>query len=405
MTRIKLVLIIALTAAASSIVRGQDSTQHILNPVQITVITPLGTNGLDAWNTTNAISINLLAGYNGGLDGVEIGGYLNVLKGNMNGVQLSGFGNANFGTAKGVEMSGFFNLNADDAETMELAGFTNVNLKNMTGLQASGFANASLGQMKGIQLSGFANYTGDDSKVIQGAGFANINRKKTHGVQLAGFANLNGDDSKSLQAAGFSNITFGDLKGVQLSGFLNAAGNVRGTQIGVFNYADSISNGVAIGFLSFVRKGYHVVELGFGETLNTTLSFKTGTRRFYNILSIGAGINDGDLLWGWGYGIGTLIPVSKRVDINVDVISYQVNEDFWFNNRLNLLNKLHINGTYRINKNLSVYGGPAFNVLTSDVRGQYHASQISKIRHKMYDKTFNNINIIMYPGFTAGLRF
>ena len=45
-------------------------------PFQISLITPIGTNGVNAHRIENKVSINLIAGLNGGLDGFECGGVL-----------------------------------------------------------------------------------------------------------------------------------------------------------------------------------------------------------------------------------------------------------------------------------------------------------------------------------------
>lgn len=165
----------------------------------------------------------------------------------------------------------------------------------------------------------------------------------------------------------YANVNTGDIKGLQAAGFINVAKKVDGAQIGFINIADTIENGVAIGFLSIVKRGYRVIEISGNETFYGNISFKTGTERFYNIISLGASSKKNVITWGWGYGIGTMLPVSNKMKLSIDVISYHVNEDVWFTSRLNSLNKLNVSVEYKISEFLTVYGGPTWNVHVSEL--------------------------------------
>jgi len=335
-------ILIILIIGSGSALHAQDSTR--LSPFHLSLITPLGTNGLQSWNTTNLISINMFAGYSGGLKGIEMAGFANALKGDMNGIQMAGFCNNTFGRANGMEIAGFWNFNRGKVNGLQLAGFVNVALDTVVGLQGSGFANVTVGD--------------------------------THGVQ----------------ASGFANITTGTQKGVQASGFFNYARKLRGVQLGVVNVADTVEKGIPIGFLSFVRNGYKVIQIGGNETLFGEISFKTGVRQFYNILSVGAAIRNNSIKWGFGYGIGTLIPVGRRMDLSLEAVSYQINEDAWYTEHMNLLNRLNLSLSYNITRMIGVFAGASWNVLVTgneiDWEHPHHwTSEVS-----------------MYPGFTAGLR-
>ena len=122
---------------------AQDSLR--VSPFHLSLITPLGTNGMQSWNTTNLISLNLIAGYSGGLKGVEFGGFANALKGDMNGIQIAGFCNNTFGVANGIEMAGFWNLNKGIVNGLMLSGFANVALDTVVGFQGSGYVNYAHG--------------------------------------------------------------------------------------------------------------------------------------------------------------------------------------------------------------------------------------------------------------------
>lgn len=366
-------ILFVLMIGSASIIQAQDSTR--ISPLHISLITPLGTNGIQSWNTTNLISINLFAGFSGGLRGIEIAGFGNTLKGDMNGIQIAGFCNNTFGRANGLEIAGFSNYNQDKISGMQLSGFANVALDTVDGFQGAGYLNYSKGSTNG-QLSGFANVSTGDVSGIQGSGFTNV----TIG------------DMKGVQASGFANVTTGTQKGVQVSGFANYARKLRGVQLGVVNVADTVEKGIPVGFLSFVRNGYKVIQIGGNETLFCEISFKTGVRRFYNILSVGATIRNNTITWGYGYGIGTLIPVGRRMDISLEGISYQINEDTWYTDHMNMLNRMNLSLSCNITRTISAYAGGSWNVQVTgnEIDGEHSHHWRSEVS--------------MYPGFNAGLR-
>ena len=167
---------------------GGDSTQVqndtlIKRDFQVSFITPLGTNGMDFEKVENTISVNIFAGHHGGLNGIEVGGFVNSIK------------------------------------------------QNATGVQAAGFVNVVQQKTTGTQVAGFANYT---SKLegVQASGFVNMAKDSVEGVQASGFANYAHNGLKGIQATGFSNVIYGDLEGVQAAGFTNVTtGKLNETNI------------------------------------------------------------------------------------------------------------------------------------------------------------------------------
>ena len=93
-------------------------------------------------------------------------------------------------------------------------------------------------------------------------------------------------DYRGSQIAAMTNFATAKLSGSQISAFYNHGRNVRGTQIGLFNYADTLG-GVPIGLISFVKTGYHKLEISADEIFHANLAFRTGVSKFYNILSAG----------------------------------------------------------------------------------------------------------------------
>jgi hypothetical protein len=368
------IITITLFVFVSSLLNAQEKTVATFRPFQISFISPMGTNGLESWKISNNLSINIFAGYNGGLDGLEVGGFYNGLHGNMKGVQLAGYVNTVLGTMDGLQGSGFVNFVKDTSTGAQISGFTNVALNSFTGLQASGFANYSKDMPTGAQVSGFVNVNMGDIKGIQGSGFANYNN--------------------------------GKVDGAQISSFFNYTKVLKGVQISFINIADSVETGLPIGFFSYVKNGYHKFEFGGNESLYGVASFKTGTTKFYNIFSFGLNVNHNNLFWGFGYGIGTLIPLSEKMSMNIDLISYQLNDESFWTYNLNSLNKLSVNTSIQLTPGFAVFGGLSWNVLATenyDLEGNLVLPNIAP--WSVYDKTYQNVNVKMYPGVSLGIRF
>lgn len=355
---------------------------------QLSFITPLGTNGLNSWDVTNNFSINILTGYAGGVNGTEFTGLVSVLKSDMRGAQFAGLGHVVLGETKGLQC----------------AGFTNIVTDSLSGVQISGFGNVATRRVKGFQATGFGNYA-RGGKVTQMSGFTNITVGTNAGLQITGFGNINTKDMKGVQIAGATNINAGHLKGAQISGLFNYAQKLNGVQVAPFNYVVSLEKGVPIGVLSFVRNGYMGVEFSATETMYGIFSFKTGIKKFYNILSVGAAYRSDMIVWGWGYGLGGMIPLAEKWDLSVEGLCYQMNEGEWFTNRLNLLNKMQVAASWKLSNSVALMAGLSWNVTVSDITDEYGDPVTPHIAPwSVYDETYDNINIKMYPGITAGIR-
>lgn len=372
-------------------VKAQDTTKfsvkdsnRLYRPFQLSYFYPLGSNGLDAYKYENLVSINILAGMSGGVKAAEFAGIGNVTLGNVRGVQTAGLFNMNVGHVRGAQGSGFVNVVTGDFK----------------GGQGAGFVNVVHGDFVGAQGSGFINYNSKSFKGFQGAGFANVSLEDVKGVQWSGFMNASLTNLKGMQASGFLNVVKDTLQGSQWSGFANYAKHVKGFQIGVFNYADTISKGIPIGFLSFVRKGYHKGEIEFSPSMIAAANFKTGVKRFYNILSVGVAKQNDKFLYGMGYGIGSMVSLNDKLDLNVDLVSTQLLDDTQIE-KINLMNKFKVNVAYKLTNFLHLYGGPTVDVLV------HHKDVTSVLDSPTYSwANGNNTTLTKVQfGFSGGLRF
>jgi len=194
---------------------------------------------------------------------------------------------------------------------------------------------------------------------------------------------------------------------LQLAGFVNVTKQLSGAQIGVFNYVDSLENGIPIGVLSIVKNGYRTFELSTSETLYGIASFKTGTCNFYNIFSAGVGLRNYQTLWGFGYGIGTLIDLSDKIDLTIEAQSFQINENGGFIDYMNLWNKITIQPSFQLKPGLQIFGGPTINGIvsaTKDNEGNPVHSSIAP--YTTYSKVYSDgTKLEIYPGFSVGVRF
>lgn len=389
---------------------GPDSTSVendtlIPRDFQISFVTPMGTNGMDYNKIENKVSINIFAGHHGGLNGVEVAGFANSIRKDAQGIQIAGFANSVLGDVNGIQLSGFANY-AGKVEGIQTAGFMNVSKDTVEGVQLSGFANYAHNKSEGGQVAGFMNAVYGNAEGFYGAGFANTVSGNVKGIQVGGFMNAAHKGIEGMQLAGFANYSMGKVEGIQLSGFINVAKTLKGAQVGFINYSDSIEDGIMVGFLSFARKGYHQLEVEGSESLYGNLSFKTGTNQFYNILSVGAKPTADNLFWSFGYGIGSQLYFNSKLGMNVDLTANHVNKDDGFTAQLNLLNKLKPSVFYQFHPHFTVYGGPSLNVLVSETNIYGEANQsVGLIENAFYDKNIEDVNVKVFLGFQAGLRF
>ena len=351
-------------------------TDTLRRKVQIGFVPFVGTNMLLSGNTVNDYSVNVLMGYSMGTQKLEVGGLINADRGNAGKVQLAGLGNIVTGSFNGLQTGGVFNTNFRDVK----------------GLQLAGVANANLSSMQGGQI----------------AGVVNVNLKQTNAFQVAGVANVGLKNFKGTQLAGVLNVTLKEMQGMQIAGVVNYATTVKGSQLGFLNVSDSCS-GVPIGFLSFVRKGYHKFEISTDEVMPLNVSLRTGVRSFYNIVNAGMQFKHMDTIsWSFGYGIGTTAKLSNTWSLNLDLTVNQL----MTGNRINNFNpwgKFAVTVDWRVAKGISLAAGPVLNafwVKTSDPDYEKYFKQIPPYTfYNERDSQTNEYTASMWIGGKLAVRF
>ncbi len=361
----------------------EDSTAH--RAFQMSFFYPLGTNGIDAPLYENNLSLNILGGMNGGVNGVEIGGLLNSNAGNVFGFQVAGIANVTTGTADGIIAAGIANVVKDSSRALMFSGVANVIGGGAYGIYGAGISNTINGSFTGIQVAGISNITNGNS----------------YGMQSAGISNTNVGNFVGLQVAGISNINAGNFIGGQF-GLFNTAKNVTGVQFGLINIAHKYDGGVPFGLISFVKEGYHALELSAEETVYANLKFKLGVERLYNIFKVGYTVGNTDNLLTYGIGIGSMTNLGERARISLDLSANHIVRPNT-NAELELLNKADLAFRYKIGEHFDVFAGPSINVYVMENTGESAALDPT---YTMWEETWWNGNgsTAVWVGGQAGIN-
>lgn len=338
-------------------------------PFQLSLTPRLGTHGKLSAQVINNFSFNVLGGYNGGVNGLEVGGLFNIDKKNVQYVQAAGL----------------FNLVGGSVKGFEVGGLNNTVLNNMSGMQVAGINNFVKGAFTGWQTGGIYNHVGDS----------------LHGFQMAGVANFVNRRMRGVQVAGVGNISFREAGGVQVAGVFNYAKRMKGVQIGLINISDTL-DGLGIGLINIVLKGYHKLSLYADEVVYMNAAFKTGSRRLYNILQAGFNPGNSQQVFSFGYGLGSEFRLGNSFTINPELTAQHLYLGSW--DYANILSKAKMNFNIRLGKYVSLFAGPVFNVYYSkqDVSFPGYLSPASPAAYRSYEL---GTNVKGWLGWNAGINF
>ncbi len=356
---------------------------------QVSLLPNIGTNTVNSPDITNNVSINLLWGESGGVDGMEVGALQNRVRRDMNGFQFAGFGNQVGRNVTGTQVGGIYNKNTGMTRGLQAAGI--INLTNeVQAAQAAGLVNWARGDMAGLQASGLINRT-----------YGNAD-----GLQAAGLMNVSGGSSKA-QISGLYNKA-GDVQIIQTALMNVSTGQVRGLQVGLINISDTVS-GVPIALINIVKRGYNHVEIYSGEILHGNFQFKLGANHFYNIFHIGAQVppGDGSYTWGLGYGIGTMTTLSPKSQLNWELMAIHISENESWTNTLNSIGQFRFLWNYQLGRSVGFFLGPTANVMVSQLRNpETGLIDQAIVPYSLIDKELDeNTRLKAWVGVNAGFRF
>ena len=120
-------------------INAQNIRDSLSRGFQFSILPFLGTNRLLSGSIENKYSVNLLMGYSGGIQKLEVGGLINGVRRNMQGGQLALLGNIVGGTVSGLQASLLFNVAGQLKGGVQLNQNLNVVLKESSGWQIGTF--------------------------------------------------------------------------------------------------------------------------------------------------------------------------------------------------------------------------------------------------------------------------
>ena len=278
-------------------------------------------SGVYSHNSNNSgVQLSGIASISQQLHGTQISGIANYGCGRVSAIQLAGVVNVLKGTVVGAQISDAVNV-ADTVKGVQLGSVVNITHQSLTGAQVSGILNMAKGDSAICQVAGVANV---QRGTINGAQVAGVANQSTliKGSQIAGVTNLARKVSGT-QCAGIYNQA-DTLMGVQVAGVVNRAKLLSGFQIGLVNLADS-GNGMAVGLFSYIKKGYHRIEVSSDELMSTGIAFRSGHKKLHNIISAGVHLDGLQRpIWSIGYGFGSSWGVSQKMDVDLELHSKSI---------------------------------------------------------------------------------
>ncbi|TKG97313.1 hypothetical protein EYV94_02465 [Puteibacter caeruleilacunae] len=366
--------------------------------VQVSFLPSWGTNRLANGLVTNKFSFNIIAGYSAKVNGVEIGSVANITRKSINGVQVSGA----------------VNVVGENVNGVQVAGAVNTILGNMHGVQTSGAVNQVKGDIKGLQIAGAVN--------IAAAKSMDTLKTKGWNGQFSGGINLHGGEQMNFQASGIYNqansidgvqITGGinrvrgTTNGIQAAGLYNRTHKLRGIQIGLINVADTIDDGFPIGLINIIRNGYQVLEFSTDECFYINAAYKTGGKKFYSFLKIGAG-----KYLNAAYGMGITSNPQRNFSVNIDVSgSALFNTDSDYDVFAGDLVRAQLGLNFKLTDKATLSTGPSFNFCSPDKEQDTVANPSLSSKNNIFygnyylDKAVNTRKDKYWLGWQLGIRF
>lgn len=297
---------------------AQDTPACNRRPVHIGLIYPLSTNGLQAAEIKNGFSVHALIGVSYSEQSCVISGLAGIVKNDAHGVMISGLMNTSV-EATGVHIAGLLNITTE-----------------IKGMQIAGLLNTA-GTTEGLQISGLLNIS-KNVKGVQAAGLSNFSQSNS-GLQISGLINT----SKNVSS--------------QVSGLINVAGKVKGVQIaGLINIAEE--SDFPIGLVNIIKKGEKQLGLSIDESRSVLLSFRSGGKYTYGIVSGGYNIREPILKYVIESGVGMHIPLSESLRLNAETTG-SVLSDVW--TIAAFKGTARVTGEWKVAKGFSLFAGPSVN--------------------------------------------
>jgi hypothetical protein len=385
------VTVLMLTAV--SVAAQPSHHPYVYRPVSISFVPGFSTNGPASRYFRSNLSLNIIGGELGQVEGVELGGVFNIDEEDVYGYQGAGVFNIVGGVFGGVQQAGVFNIVEQNMLGYQAAGVFNIADGGFGGGQQAGVFNIVANELTGAQMAGIINIVGGELLGAQLSGVANVAGSGCIGTQLAGVVNV-AEEMSGLQLSGVVNVA-GELTGAQI-GVVNIAGTGRGVQLGLVNIADDME--VPIGLVSIVKNGQFYVNAWATEFSSVNIGVKTGSRIIYNVFMLGWRPGGDDPRLYAGLGIGGHIPFD-RFFLDIDILNHgEYHDRQWFREGgSDLLSSLRLTGGWHLNDMLALTAGPTLNLRVSE-HEDASASEAALL------DAGEDWNVRIWPGFTVGLE-
>lgn len=346
--------------------------------------------------------------------GMQASGLFNLNRGKFDGMQASGLFNFT-GEGRGFKAAGLFNYADGPSQGMHAAGLFNVVNGPTRGFTASGLLNLNTSSSHGFLGAGLVNFNSAGSSGFMGAGLININQGAYNGFQGAGLVNVSAYDiSRGYQAsgllnyaetvegaqmAGLVNIARESVSGVQI-GLVNIGGDVKGAQLGLVNVALGDLDGPQIGLVN-TGGGYYLAPTFWSSGASyMNMGLKFGGNFTYAILAYGIAPEKNNERSSLIYGFGGRMNF-KKIWLEIDAVSHLFMDEYrWTKHYQDSLYQFRPTVGYKVLKQLSIYAGPALNLLVSEVRKE------AELIPGFWSLTASDgTNLRMSIDFTAGLQW
>lgn len=106
----KKILLTLVFSIATCIVAFSHTAETESSTFQLSLFPPLSTNGINSYQYSNKISLNLLAGLSRNENGIAIAGLTNIIINNAKDLQFARLGNVVKNGLSGVQFAGLINI-------------------------------------------------------------------------------------------------------------------------------------------------------------------------------------------------------------------------------------------------------------------------------------------------------
>lgn len=371
------------------------------SPIQTSILPGIGTHGLFGAQIVNKVSLNILGGYTGGVNGLEIGSLFNINRGSVRYFQAAGIFNTTYGNVHGTQYAGIYNYVTGNLVGAQFSGIFTIVKGNTSGAQVAGISNYVKGKLKGVQIAGINNQNNGQVWGVQLAGLVNKNKGMSSALELSGLANWNDTFTKGFQLTGLLNCCRTKMKGVQISSFVNFAQQIKGFQFGLINIADSM-DGVGIGLVNYYKNGKHKFVVSSSDIQHLNIGYLSGSKMLYSIVGFGTNINPQQQCYSVFYGIGKEINIGKHWAINPEITG----QSFYIGmrNYAPLVGKMQIGVTYKIKKEIEIFA--ALNHSIAEDRKINSAKNFSPwlAKDNVTFLNWQNNQLAHWTGWQIGLR-